>query len=124
MPVGDEPTSLVRSAEQCLVPRRHVLGLQELEGVEAALIGRLLWAASRALIAVTGCEKTYVLLLAEQESFTHVHFHIVPRHRDLDPSMRGARIFGYLGNRKDAPGPADDKLAAKLGAEVEAALAD
>jgi diadenosine tetraphosphate (Ap4A) HIT family hydrolase len=99
-----------------------VLGLHELEGDEAALMGRL-WAASRALVAVTGCEKTYVLLLAERPGFTHVHLHIVPRHRDLHPSMRGVGIFSFLGDREGTSGAAEDKLAAELRAEIETVLA-
>ncbi|HLK46239.1 MAG TPA: hypothetical protein VKT18_09620, partial [Acidimicrobiales bacterium] len=51
-----------------------------------------------ALREVVGCEKTYVLLLAESEGFQHVHFHVVPRHADLDPDLRGPRIFGLLNN--------------------------
>jgi diadenosine tetraphosphate (Ap4A) HIT family hydrolase len=46
---------------------------------------------------VTGCRKTYVLLLAEKEGFGHVHFHVVPRAADLPEEFRGPRVFGLLG---------------------------
>jgi hypothetical protein len=46
---------------------------------------------------VTGCEKTYVALFAEAEGFRHVHFHVTPRHADLDRGLRGPRVFGLLG---------------------------
>ena len=46
--------------------------------------------------AVLGCSKTYVALFAEAEGFEHVHFHVVPRSLDLDPGLRGPRVFGRL----------------------------
>jgi diadenosine tetraphosphate (Ap4A) HIT family hydrolase len=81
-----------------VLPRRHVEALDELTAGEAAALGPLLRALTAALRDVTGCAKTYVLLLAEMEGFHHLHVHVVPRHRDLDPKLRGARIFGLLGN--------------------------
>ncbi len=39
-----------------------------------------------------------MLLLAEAEGFQHVHLHVVPRHADVAPEHRGARIFSLLGN--------------------------
>jgi diadenosine tetraphosphate (Ap4A) HIT family hydrolase len=81
-----------------MLPRRHVVALDELTVGEADALGPLLRALTSALRDVTGCEKTYALLLAESEGFHHLHVHVVPRHRDLDPALRGARIFGLLGN--------------------------
>ena len=46
---------------------------------------------------MVGCEKTYVALFAEAEGFSHVHFHVVPRMADLDPSLHGPRVFQLLG---------------------------
>ncbi len=81
-----------------VVPRRHVLSLDEFDDTEASELGPLMRGVTAALRATTGCEKTYVLLLAESEGFQHVHFHVVPRSRDLPDAYRGARIFGLLGN--------------------------
>jgi diadenosine tetraphosphate (Ap4A) HIT family hydrolase len=81
-----------------VLSRRHVQALDELEPPEADELGGLLRGLTRALRAVVGCEKTYVLLLAESEGYHHVHFHVVPRGADLDPSRRGPGIFGLLGN--------------------------
>jgi diadenosine tetraphosphate (Ap4A) HIT family hydrolase len=99
----------------CLVPRRHVLGLHELPEPAAAMMGRLLWAASAALVAVTGCAKTYVMLFAEKEGFEHLHLHLVPRPADLTVDRRGPGIFAFLGERQDAGGAAEDALAARCG---------
>lgn len=81
-----------------VLPTRHVEALDELDELEAAELGPLLRGVTAALREVVGCQKTYVLLLAEQEGFQHVHLHVVPRHADLDPTVRGARIFGLLNN--------------------------
>ena len=81
-----------------VLPKRHVTSLDALDCVEASELGVLLCAVTSALKATTGCEKTYVLLLAESEGFQHVHFHLVPRAGDLPDAYRGPRIFGLLGN--------------------------
>ena len=52
--------------------------------------GAILHQVSAALRAVVGCQKTYVLQLAESGGqFHHVHFHVVPRRADL-PDKYGA----------------------------------
>lgn len=83
-----------------VLPRRHVEALDELSGTELAELGPLLGALTAALRAVTGCAKTYVVLLAEAAGFPHVHFHVAPRHADLDERFRGVRIFGLLGGQE------------------------
>ena len=80
-----------------LVPRRHVITVADLTDDEAAGLGFWQVRLSRALRAVTGCVKSYVVQFAEQEGFAHVHFHVVPRLADLPGDRRGPRIFGYLG---------------------------
>lgn len=81
-----------------LLPQRHVESLDELRPDEAAALGPLLVGLTAALRATTGCQKTYVLLLAESEGFHHVHLHVVPRGSDLGAQHLGPRIFGLLGN--------------------------
>src|SRR6266481_8980106 len=66
-----------------VVPARHVLSLSELSPDEAAMLGPLLAAVSRALIEVTGCVKVYLALFAEADGFEHLHIHVVPRHPHL-----------------------------------------
>ncbi|MFY1575088.1 HIT family protein [Verrucosispora sp. WMMD703] len=55
-----------------LVPRRHVTSIAELTDTEAASLGTWQVRLSRALTAVTGCVKTYVMQYAEQAGFAHV----------------------------------------------------
>lgn len=52
-----------------LLPRRHVVALDEMATDAAAELGPLLRAANSALREVLGCQKTYVALFAEAEGF-------------------------------------------------------
>jgi diadenosine tetraphosphate (Ap4A) HIT family hydrolase len=99
-----------------LVPGRHVEGLHQLDDDEAAEMGRLLRRASAALVEVTGCERTYVMLFAEKDGFSHLHLHLVPRHEDLPVEHRGPAIFAYLGvpDAQQLPEQGRDLLAAEL----------
>ncbi|MCF0096976.1 HIT family protein [Micromonospora sp. MH99] len=106
-----------------LVPRRHVTAIAALSDAEAASLGTWQVRLSRALHAVTGCAKTYVIQLAEKEGFAHVHFHVVPRMPDLPDDRRGPRVFGYLnaaeGDRLDQA--RQDDIAAALRAQLDPA---
>lgn len=107
-----------------LGPRRHTTRIAEHAPAEAAELGGLLVAASRALEEVTRCAKTYVAQFAEAEGFSHTHFHVVPRPHDLPEDHRGPRLFALLG----APVPervseADqDDLARRLRSAIADAL--
>jgi diadenosine tetraphosphate (Ap4A) HIT family hydrolase len=76
-------------------------------------MGLLLREASIALKNVTGCQKTYVMLFAEKEGFTHLHFHVVPRMDDFPDERVGPGVFAYL---RETPLTEDrrDALAAEI----------
>ena len=105
-----------------VLPRRHVLALDELTPAEAAELGPLLRAVTAALRETTGCEKTYVALFAEAEGFGHVHFHVVPRHADLDRELLGPRVFGLLGGdaARHVPDNDMDQIALRVMAAMPA----
>jgi len=52
-----------------------------------------------------------------ERCFEHVHFHVVPRSLDLDPGLRGSRVFGQLGGDPAGHVPAQvmDQLAVRIG---------
>ncbi|MEY9907514.1 diadenosine tetraphosphate (Ap4A) HIT family hydrolase [Catenulispora sp. MAP12-49] len=104
-----------------LVPRRHVTTIAELTDAEAAGLGSWQVRLSRALHAVTGCQKTYVVQFAEAAGFGHVHFHIVPRNPELPPELRGPRVFELLGRDEDEAltGERMDEIAVALRAALE-----
>jgi diadenosine tetraphosphate (Ap4A) HIT family hydrolase len=79
-----------------IVPLRHISSPDEMTDEEAEALGRLIRDASVALKRTTNCEKTYVMMFAEAEGFSHVHFHLVPRMSDLPDERQGPRIFAYL----------------------------
>ncbi len=99
-----------------LLPQRHVEGLHLLSDDEAIGLGRLLKPAAAALVEVTGCLRTYVMLFAEKEGFAHLHLHVVPRQAELSPEHRGPAIFAYLGVPHEQRVPESDRnvLAAQL----------
>jgi diadenosine tetraphosphate (Ap4A) HIT family hydrolase len=76
-----------------LVLSRHAQSLGELTPAEAAVFGRLIPAASRALEVELGVSKAYVMFLAELEHFEHVHVHVVAR---PSPELRGTAVFELL----------------------------
>jgi diadenosine tetraphosphate (Ap4A) HIT family hydrolase len=65
-----------------------------------------------------------VALFAKAEGFSHVHFHVIPRHAGLDPQLRGPRVFGLLGGDPDrnVPDAARDHIAASIAAALPARL--
>ena len=73
-----------------------MLAIDELTEHEAAELGPLLRRLTKALRAVTGCEKTYVVQFAEAEGFGHVHFHVVPRMASFTDDERGPNVFNFL----------------------------
>lgn len=77
-------------------------------------MGTLLREAAIALRAVTGCEKTYVMLFTEAEGFAHLHLHVVPRMVDQPADRRGPAIFGYLRDGQPLPPERRDLVAASL----------
>lgn len=103
-----------------LVPRRHVTTIAELTDAEAQTLGSWQVRVSRALHAVTGCEKTYVAQFSEAEGYSHVHFHIVPRQPGLDAESTGPRIFRMLG-ASDEEAVSDDR-ADRIAQKIRAAL--
>jgi diadenosine tetraphosphate (Ap4A) HIT family hydrolase len=84
-----------------VVPRRHILSLSELNAREAAALGPLLAALSKALEQELGARKAYVAFFAEAEGFAHLHLHVVPRSDALPHQRRGPRVFHYLQQPSD-----------------------
>jgi diadenosine tetraphosphate (Ap4A) HIT family hydrolase len=79
-----------------IVLKRHAEALHLLTGDESVELGVLQRATARTLASQTGCAKEYIAVFAETPGFHHVHVHVVPRHVDLDPELRGGKVFALL----------------------------
>lgn len=97
-----------------LLPTRHVTALDELTVAESEELGLLARRASIALKKVTGCEKTYVMLFAEQEGFSHLHVHLVPRMDWFTYEQKGPKVFAFLGGPESEWLPEDERDALAL----------
>jgi len=104
-----------------LVPRRHVLAVADLSDDEAAGLGTWLVRLSRALQSITGCDKTYIVQMAEKPGFAHVHFHVIPRMADAPAELTGPGIFAHLQAGAAPPISANDMdaLALRLRADLQ-----
>jgi diadenosine tetraphosphate (Ap4A) HIT family hydrolase len=99
-----------------VLPRRHVTALDQLAEEEIVELGPLLRRLAAAPRAAIGCERTYVMLFGEQQGFTHVHLHVVPRMADLPNEHRGPQVLQFLEQPEEAwiGQAAEDDLAGKL----------
>jgi diadenosine tetraphosphate (Ap4A) HIT family hydrolase len=86
-----------------VVPARHVLSLAELSSDEAAALGPLLAAVSRAVVEVTRCVKVDLGLFAEQEGFEHLHIHVCHA-SPICPRTSGARASSAISSARRASG--------------------
>lgn len=80
-----------------LVARRHITAVADMTDDEAAELGPLVKEVSRAVQAIVGCDKTYVVQFAEHRDHPHVHVHVIPRAPNLPEEHQGPRIFARLG---------------------------
>lgn len=101
---------------------RHVEAIADLTDAEGAELGVLLHRLSKALHAVTGCVKTYVMQFSEADGFAHLHVHLVPRMADQPPEHKGPRVFGYLQDGEAphgvVPAQEQDRLALEIRSHV------
>ena len=96
-----------------LVLRRHARSVGELTSDEAVVFGWLVPALSRVLEDELQVPKAYVLFLAEQEGFDHLHVHVIARPPEY---ARGINVFQLIQRPPDEwVSAADmDALAARI----------
>ena len=87
-----------------LVLKRHVEALHELSQEEFRELANLQHKLARLLHDELDCEKEYSICLAETEHFHHIHFHLVPKPKNLPDELKATRIFAML-QEKDAISP-------------------
>ena len=92
-----------------LVPLRHVTTLDAMSEAEVMAMGLLLRRCSVALRELLGCSKTYFMLFAEAEGFSHLHVHVVPRMDWFEPEQAGPGVFSFLGLDESASLPQSER---------------
>ncbi|HLB27868.1 MAG TPA: HIT domain-containing protein [Dehalococcoidales bacterium] len=79
----------------CVVTvKRHMISASSLNLDEHVAVFDLITKVSRALEKKYSARKTYLLVIGDGDKFQHLHFHLIPKHRNL-PSM-GVYCFQKL----------------------------
>lgn len=87
-----------------IVLRRHTQALHELTRVEFLELSRLQHSVTLALQAETECQKEYSMCFGEAPGFNHVHFHVVPRAKDMPSEYIGKDVLQYQRVESVPPG--------------------
>ncbi len=95
----------------------HRASLADLDDAEAAELGAVGRAMTRAVAEATGAERVYFQLLNEAQP-PHVHFHVIARLPGDPPEVRGPALLGTPG---PAGGPSPE-IAAGVAARAAALL--
>lgn len=77
-----------------------------------------------ALKETVGCDKTYVMLFAEQARYQHVHVHVVPRMSWFCQDDIATAVFRFLNVSEDEQVSAAerDRLAGEIGRAIRTGL--
>ncbi len=79
----------------CVVTvKRHMISASALNADEHVAVFDLITKVSKALEKKYSARKTYLLVIGDGDKFQHLHFHLIPKHRNL-PSM-GVYCFQKL----------------------------
>lgn len=78
-----------------IVHKLHKTRISMLEGYEMAELGDLVSQCAQALRFLLGCEKEYVLCLCEAEGFSHLHWHVIAKPKDVPERYAGSDILKY-----------------------------
>jgi diadenosine tetraphosphate (Ap4A) HIT family hydrolase len=88
-----------------VVLNRHCTAIHDLTPKELSSFADVLGRATRALHAVLGTEKEYVVQFAEAEGHAHVHFHLIARLPNWPDTLKGVRVFSANGTKAANPLP-------------------
>jgi diadenosine tetraphosphate (Ap4A) HIT family hydrolase len=70
-----------REGHCMVITKRHITSISEMTKDEWSDVTALIATVSKTLEAKYECEKTYLLSIGDQVS--HLHFHLIPKHKDL-----------------------------------------
>jgi diadenosine tetraphosphate (Ap4A) HIT family hydrolase len=79
-----------------IVLKRHIEALHNLSSEEFRELSEIESRLIPILFQETNCEKEYVSCYAEKDHFTHIHFHIFAKPKDLPNEYKGAKSFAFI----------------------------
>jgi diadenosine tetraphosphate (Ap4A) HIT family hydrolase len=101
---------------QCLIfTKNHRKKMSEMDTDEFKSVADLIVKVSRALEKKYDCEKTYLLCISDKVE--HIHFHIIPKHKDL--RSMGYYTFAMLWEKEGKRETPEPELKARAG-EIKA----
>ena len=104
---------------QCLIfTKNHRKSMTEMDLDEYNAVGEIIKKVSKALEKKYDCEKTYLLCISDKVE--HIHFHLIPKHKDL-VSMGFycfAKVWEEEGKR-ETPDSEKNAMAEELSAMIE-----
>ena len=95
----------------CVVAvKRHMISPSAMNPEEWSGTFELISKVSKALETKYGARKTYVIMIGDRNKWQHLHFHLIPKHRNL-PSM-GAYCIVKLQEAEGTRNPTEEQQAA------------
>lgn len=83
-----------REGHTLVYVKRHIQTISAIDKDEYNSIFELITKVSKALEKKYSARKTYLIVVGDRDKYQHLHFHLIPKHRDL-PSM-GVYCFQKL----------------------------
>lgn len=102
------PTKL--SGWLVIVLKKHKEALHELTKEEFKELFILQEKTIKILYEELRSEKEYIACFSEKEHFQHIHFHITPKNKDLDPKFTGSKIFSLINSIKYKESVSKDQI--------------
>lgn len=87
--------------------KRHIQTISAIDTDEYNSIFELITKVSKALEQKYKARKTYLIVVGDGDKFQHLHFHLIPKHREL-PSM-GVYCFQKLWEAEGLREPTDSQ---------------
>jgi diadenosine tetraphosphate (Ap4A) HIT family hydrolase len=108
-----------REGHSIVAVKRHMISPSSLNADEYSAVFELIAKVSKALEEKYSARKTYVIMIGDANKWQHLHFHLIPKHRNL-PSM-GVYCFQKLFEaepNRDTPDSEKQAIAAELKAMI------
>ena len=109
-----------REGQTLVYVKRHIISMSAMTAEEQVAVFDLITRVSKALEEKYNARKTYLLMIGDGSKWQHLHFHLIPKHRDL-PSM-GLYCFQKLWEaepQRETPDSERESVAAELREMIE-----